>query len=154
MLNAAFRFAYRCAYLLLRTWWFLRRPETHGSLVAIWRDGKILLLQTTYRRRYSLPGGYVRFHEDALQAAVRELREETGISLAPTAFRHAWHGTRDFEFRRDTIDIWEVTVDTPADLRANHREIGWMGWKTPDEALAMAIVPHLHDYLAELRAQR
>jgi 8-oxo-dGTP pyrophosphatase MutT (NUDIX family) len=154
MLNAAFRFAYRCAHLLRRIWWFLRRPETHGSLVAIWHDGKILLLQTTYRRRYSLPGGHVRFYEDALRAAVRELHEETGISLAPTALRHAWHGTRDFEFRRDTIDIWEVTVDTPVELHANQREIGWLGWKTPDEARAMAIVPHLRDYLAERRAQR
>ena len=149
MLNAAFRFAFRCAYLMQRTWWFVRRPETHGALAALWCQGKILLLRSTYRRRYSLPGGYVRFYEDAQRAAIRELREETGLSLPPTAFRHAWHGTRPFECRRDTIDIWEVEIGTPVDLEANHREVEWVGWKTPEEAQAMALVPHLHDYLAE-----
>jgi 8-oxo-dGTP pyrophosphatase MutT (NUDIX family) len=149
MLNAAFRFAFRCAHLMLRTWWFVRRPETHGSLVALWCDGKILLLQTTYRRQYSLPGGYVRFYETPLQTARRELHEETGVALEPSAFRHAWHGTKNFEFRRDTLDIWDVDIDKPMELHANGREIGWLGWKTPAEARGLSLLPHMYDYLSQ-----
>jgi len=32
-------------------------------------------------------------------------------------------------------------------VEPNGRELIWAGWKTPEEALAMEIVPHLRDYL-------
>src|SRR5690348_8774781 len=54
------RLAYRAAYLLARAWWFLRRPETRGSVVALWHDGRVLLVRTSYRRQYTLPGGFMK----------------------------------------------------------------------------------------------
>ena len=55
----AFQFAYVCAYRLMRTYWRMRRPTTHGALVTLWHDDKLLLVRNSYVPYYSLPGGYV-----------------------------------------------------------------------------------------------
>lgn len=57
-------------------------PRAAAS-AAIFRDGKILLAQRSkppLRGVWSLPGGHIEPGEKAHQAALRELREETGIT--------------------------------------------------------------------------
>ena len=76
MIDRLFRIVYICAYRMMRLYWAVRRPHTHGALVAIWHDGAILLARNSYLPYYSLPGGYVRRNEIARQAAIRELAEE------------------------------------------------------------------------------
>jgi len=147
IINAFIRKAYRFAYLGLRGWWFVRRPQTHGAAVALWHDGRILLVRTSYRLRYSLPGGFVRRDEPSEQAARRELREELGIDLHAHALRLAWHGTVPFESRQDTIDIWETTTAAAPTVCVSGREIIWAGWATPAEALSYRLLPHVATYL-------
>lgn len=56
-----------------------------GVSAAIWRDGKVLLAQRgkePLRGIWSLPGGSVEAGEEVRQAALRELKEETGIEAA------------------------------------------------------------------------
>ena len=76
--SSVLRVGYRLAYLTLRLWWFVRRPATNGAAVALWHAGKVLMVRTSYRGCYSLPGGFVRRGEPSEQAARRELREELG----------------------------------------------------------------------------
>ena len=55
-----------------------------GSIVIL--DGRILLVKRKYppgRGLWSVPGGHVEPGEDILRAAVRELREETGVTGDP-----------------------------------------------------------------------
>ena len=141
------RTAYRCAHLMLRSYWFVRRPRTNGALAALWHDGRLLLVKNSYRRQYSLPGGYVRPGEDPRAAASREVREEIRVAIAPERFELAYHGTRPFEFRSDTLDIYEAALDAEPEVRIDEVEIVWAGWKTPAQARAMDIVPHLAEYL-------
>lgn len=148
-INAVIRTGYRFAYFALRAWWFLRRPQTHGAAVALWREGKVLLIRTSYRSCLSLPGGFVRSGEPSEQAARRELKEELGLSLPPQSLRHAWHGILPFECRRDTIDIWETTVDASATPCVTGREVVWAGWITPAEALNRPLLPHVAAYLSQ-----
>lgn len=49
-----------------------------ASLVALWREDRILLVFDRYRQSWELPGGGVEEGESLRQAAVRELREESG----------------------------------------------------------------------------
>ena len=59
----------------------IRKPNTHGSLVAIWLSNQLLMVQTSYRRGYGLPGGGIQAGESAKDAAVRELHEELGLAI-------------------------------------------------------------------------
>jgi 8-oxo-dGTP pyrophosphatase MutT (NUDIX family) len=148
-LDTAIRLGYRLAYLGLRAWWFVRRPPTHGACVALWHGGKVLLVRTSYRPCYSLPGGFVGRGEPSEQAARRELREEVGIDLSGSPLRLAWSGTLLFESRRDTVDIWETAVESPPAVHIASHELVWAGWVDPSEALRKRLLPHVAAYLAE-----
>lgn len=145
--NRGIRLGYRVAYLMLRAWWFVRRPHTHGAGVALWHEGKVLLIRTSYRDCYSLPGGFVGRGELSELAARRELQEELGIDLPAVPMRRAWHGTLRFESRDDTMDIWETTMDRPPAVQVAGREIVWAGWMDPATALGRRLLPHVAEYL-------
>ena len=51
---------------------------------VLFRDGagRVLLVKPTYKQGWDIPGGYVEPGESPKQAALRELREELGISPA------------------------------------------------------------------------
>ena len=110
MIDGPIRTAYRAAHLMLRSYWFVRRPETSGALAAVWWDERLLLVKNSYRSFHTLPGGYVHPGEDPRVAASRELREETSVVLEPSTFTHAYHGIHPFEFRKDTLDIYETRI--------------------------------------------
>jgi 8-oxo-dGTP pyrophosphatase MutT (NUDIX family) len=58
---------------------------TLGVRVAAFDDqGQVLLLRHSYRPGWHLPGGGVDLGESAVDAAVRELREETGCTALET----------------------------------------------------------------------
>ncbi len=148
-LDTAIRLGYRWAYLVLRLWWMVRRPHTHGAAVALWHEGKVLMVRTSYRDSYSLPGGFVCRGEPPEQAARRELLEEIGLDLPAQSLHHAWQGTVHYESRLDTIDIWEVSLDEPPVLHITGREIIWAGWMDPTAALGRRLLPHIAAYLAQ-----
>jgi 8-oxo-dGTP pyrophosphatase MutT (NUDIX family) len=142
------RVAYRSAYWAARVWWFIRRPQTFGAIVALWNDGRILLVQASYRRCYTLPGGFMKPGETAREAASRELAEELQLFIRPATLELGWRGSRRFESREDTVTIWEVLLDAPPAIRVDGRELIWAGWKTPAEARSLRLLPHLREYLA------
>lgn len=153
MINALIRAVYRVAHWGLRLLWFIRRPETTGALVAVWYQGRVLLVKNSYRAQLTLPGGYIRPREERRVAAARELREEVGITVQPKRLVHAYHGTHLFEHRKDTLDIYELDVEDEPKVLVDRREVVRAEFHTPDEALNMQIVPHLEEYLARRLGQ-
>lgn len=82
-------------------------PRAAAS-IAVFRDGKILIGlrgKDPTRQVWSLPGGHIEPGETARAAALRELREETGV-------RAQLHGL---------VDINDVIINSPdGELRAHY----------------------------------
>lgn len=60
-------------------------PKHIAGAGAIFRDadGGILLVKPSYRETWEIPGGGLEHGEDPWAAAVREVKEETGLELRP-----------------------------------------------------------------------
>jgi ADP-ribose pyrophosphatase YjhB (NUDIX family) len=68
---------------LRRAWWFVTRPFSVGVLGLVVDDeGRILLVEQTYRHGWYLPGGSVHRKEPLDDALRRELRQEVGVEPA------------------------------------------------------------------------
>lgn len=147
--DLGFRTAYKVAHRMLRAYWSVRKPSTHGALVAVWHDGKIMLIKNSYRHHYTLPGGYVRPGESAAAAAQRELVEEVNLRIPLDRLREVYSRVHDFENRNDRVTIVEVQVDEPPRFQVDNREVVWAGFETPEQVLRRPIVPHLEEYLRE-----
>jgi 8-oxo-dGTP pyrophosphatase MutT (NUDIX family) len=60
-------------------------PKHIAGAGAIFRDddGAVLLVKPSYREAWEIPGGGLEHGEDPWAAAVREVKEETGLELRP-----------------------------------------------------------------------
>jgi ADP-ribose pyrophosphatase YjhB (NUDIX family) len=84
-------------------------------------DGRILLLRRAHdpgRGQLGLPGGFVDEGESAEAAACREVREETGLVLEPTALRYFNSGANVYPFRGVTYHTLDLF------FTATHPDLG------------------------------
>lgn len=143
MLDACFRLAYRGAFQGARIYWHLFRPQNHGALVALWHDGHVLLVKNSYVNYYSLPGGNVRATESAVDAAVRELKEEIALTVDGSQLRIVLDHNHEWQGRPDHVVIFELDVDQRPQVSVDHREVVAAEWVTPDQALERRLFPPL-----------
>lgn len=135
-MNALVRIGYRAAFLVLRVWWFLRRPGAEGAAVLVWRDAALLLVRTSYRRPLDLPGGGLETGETALAGACRELREETGLAAPATELEELGAVEFDENHRRIRTHLFRWQAAGPVHPTANMREIVWAGFVPRGELAA------------------
>lgn len=79
---------------------FLPRKRAIGQVLLRDPAGRVLLCRLTYKRDWDLPGGVVEVGESPRLAAVRELEEELGLTVAPgelllTDWLPSWGGWDD-----------------------------------------------------------
>lgn len=66
-----------------------------ASVAVVVKDGdKYLMIRRRDGRGYGLPGGYMKLHETAEAAAIREVKEETGYDIELTGVRQILSGRR------------------------------------------------------------
>lgn len=121
MVDLAWRTAYRIGFPLARVWWQFRRPSHEGALVAIHVGAALLVLRSSYRSTWNLPGGGIRTGESPEAAATRELAEELGLPAMPLTSAGIFSGMA--EGRRDKVHLFEARLDRLPALRLDGREI-------------------------------
>jgi ADP-ribose pyrophosphatase YjhB (NUDIX family) len=110
--------------------------QSHGGVVIALRNGSVLLVHARYRRSWTTPGGFLADGEDPLTGALRELKEETGLT-----------GTGKLvgsDFRRGHTDYVVVADTLSGEPRCASWEIREVRWFAPSE------LPPLHPITSRL----
>lgn len=120
---------------------------------AIFRDGKVLVVRRARKPAlslYTLPGGAVEIGETLLEAATREVREETALDIEPVGLA----GQRDVIVRdaQNRVERHFVILCFAARWRAGElvlsEELDDARWLEPAELATL----HTTDGLAEIIA--
>jgi 8-oxo-dGTP pyrophosphatase MutT (NUDIX family) len=119
------------------------RANSAGGVVFAKIDGrlKFLIIQHKFNNKWSIPKGYVEPGEATIDAAVREVEEETGI---PTDvidfldFADIWMTLADHRLHRK-LHAYLLKAKTteldPAKFDPEEGMIGVVEWASPEEAL-------------------
>ena len=111
-------------------WSRLQRGMTLGvRSVAVDAQGRVMLVKHTYLAGWWLPGGGVDRGETTLDAAARELFEETGLRATAPGLLVSIHSNERF-FRGDHVLVYRFDAFEPGEL-THHGEIAETGWFDP-----------------------
>ncbi|MGX6448899.1 NUDIX hydrolase [Patulibacter sp. S7RM1-6] len=120
--------------------------EVHAAGGVIVRDGTVAIVHRPYREDWSLPKGKLDPGETFEQAALREIREETGLEVTLgdelTEVRY-----RDHKDRPKLVRYWLMTV--VGGTFATNDEVDELRWLPPDEAVALLTYPADHGLVRE-----
>lgn len=104
-------------------------PDTRGVLVIAVDDAdRVLLVKARYRRSWSLPGGWVDPGETFVEAALREVAEETGVELAGKPVLVA-----ALQRRHHVDHVYAGRRGAPSTRPSTPWEIGAVSWCSPDD---------------------
>jgi ADP-ribose pyrophosphatase YjhB (NUDIX family) len=136
---------------ILHVYFAASRGMTLGVRAACFDEaGRIFLVRHTYVPGWHLPGGGVERGETAIEALLKEMREEGNLvaSSVPELF-HVYFNARIS--RRDHVLLYRVVVRQTADRPADH-EIAEAGFFELD-ALPEGITEATLRRIAELRGE-
>lgn len=127
------------------------RNEKSAGFVIFRRSGEVRFLFLTNKGRYDLPKGLKQKGEDDLECALRELKEETGISdvvIIPN-FQRATHYYYRWENTLISKDVVYFLGETNSDeVRISSEHDGY-SWLTKDETLSKIKYQNLKDIIIE-----
>ncbi len=119
-----------------------------GIVTTITNDRQQILLTRrafgVYKDFWCLPGGHIDPYEKARDAAIREVKEETGLDFPARFF-----GIFDEIIPEKTIHavVCVYTGEGTGQLEIQPREVSDIGWYTPDEALALPLAFDHHSII-------
>ena len=122
-MDLLWRIALRLAYRAALCYWFMFRPETKGVYVAVWCRDQILLIRNSYKPKQTFPAGGVKRGESDIDAAVRELSEEVGLSLCPDDLSLFQGFICREEYKTDKSVVFETHLKDLPSLNIDRREV-------------------------------
>lgn len=102
-------------------------------------DGKIIIVKSWYKKRWSVPGGLIDAGESPLQAACREVREEVGLVIDPERVRFRLVISQTSERLGGSyafIFVTQVTTEELSHVVLQAKEIDEMAVVSKQEVLA------------------
>lgn len=108
-------------------------PTWYFAMVVVRRGHRFLLTQEQkYGSTWSLPGGRVEPGESLVQAAVREVLEETGVPIRIDGVLRIEHAATDTTARVRVLFTGTAIDDTAPKTTADEESLG-AAWLTIDE---------------------
>lgn len=117
------------------------RHHSAGGLVV--REGEILLISTREGKRWQLPKGHLERGETPEEAAVRETREETGVTgrvVAPLPPVEYWFNERGVRIHK-RVDYYLLAFVKGNAADYDRKEVSgaaWFSWQEGLERLTFA----------------
>ena len=124
---------------------------------AIFRDGRVLIVrraQPPARGLYTLPGGGVELGETLAEAVVREVREETGLRIAPlglAGYREAIGRDEAGQVERHFVILPFAARFIAGEISLNH-ELAEAHWLMRAELAGLQTTEGLADIVAAAEA--
>jgi 8-oxo-dGTP pyrophosphatase MutT (NUDIX family) len=114
----------------------IERHHSAGGLVV--RESEILLISTREGRRWQLPKGHLEHGETPEEAAVRETREETGVTgrvVAPLPAVEYWFNERGVRIHKRVDYFLLAFVDGDAE-NFDRKEVSGAAWFSWEEGIS------------------
>jgi ADP-ribose pyrophosphatase YjhB (NUDIX family) len=154
MTDALWRLLHRVAARLYDARNFVLRPRVTGAVVLVRVSDDLLLIRSSYRPWYTVPGGRVQWGEEPRLAALRELAEEVGLAATPGALRALGEFVIHHSNIEDHVHAFELRLDAHPALRIDSREIVWAGFHAESALVSLELWPALPPILAGSRPKR
>jgi 8-oxo-dGTP pyrophosphatase MutT (NUDIX family) len=123
---------------LVRFYWRILKPKTFGVKVIVEYNNQLLLIRNSYDyKRWTFPGGKIEKGEKPIEAARREVLEETGLDLSDLEYVGEIISTE--EGKIDHIDIFHGLAKN-AEALFGEFEIEEGGWFSKDMLPEMGAV--------------
>ncbi|MEA2299890.1 MAG: hypothetical protein QOE44_425 [Solirubrobacteraceae bacterium] len=144
------RLVYRVASPVAHGWWSAWRIDHEGCKCVVREGGAVVLVRHTYgdRRRWDLPGGFIRRGEAPVAAARRELREELGLGLTGAELESLGALSLVIGRRTDTVHYFRVELADRV-LDWDDGELAEVGWFEPT-GLPDPVGEHVEEVLARI----
>ena len=152
LIDKLYQAFYTIAFKILTIIWFFTRPKSHGTLVGIWHEGKVLIIKNSYRKQYALPGGNPKRNENALKTAIRELKEEVNLMVDRNELIYAGEFTAKQDFKDEIVTFFEINTEDPPPIVPDNREVVWAEYVPLSLALDLDLLPIVRTYLVEKQA--
>ena len=129
-----------------------KRPYLAVS-AAVFRDGQVLIVRRgrpPAHGLYTLPGGGVELGETLEQAVIREVREETGLAIAPlglVGFREAIARDPAGHVERHFVILPFAARWVGGEIALNE-ELAEAHWRKPDELAGLKTTEGLAEIIA------
>jgi 8-oxo-dGTP pyrophosphatase MutT (NUDIX family) len=134
------------------------KAHSAGGLVAAVIDGQpqLLLIKNSFDHKWTIPKGHIDPGENAEQAAVREIREETGVeaSIVRHLGRNTYYFRRQGQNFRKMVDVYflkllgDHRID-PAKLDPEDKLVADARWFSPSAAVTAVEYANLRPLIAQ-----
>jgi 8-oxo-dGTP pyrophosphatase MutT (NUDIX family) len=142
---------YQLAYKAILSVWFFTRPTVYGVYVAVWHQEKLLIIKNSYKKRFTIPCGRIKRGEDIAEAAVRELREEVGITLVKNQIKFVGEHSAKHDYATDVGSFFEFETAELPKVQVDNREVTWAEFLSLDQISGLNLSPTVKTWLENRR---